>query len=77
MNASPQWRAFLGDPALWLHEVEQGAKSADPDKRSASRLLSEFFHGKTITAQELQGAVYMLNGSLAYRLNWDAVEVVA
>ena len=67
------WQYVLLDLPAWQHEIELAAKSKDATKRQRGQQLADFLGGKTISRQVFLSVLHELNGSLMYKVNWDAM----
>ena len=68
------WQYVLFDLPAWQKEIELAAKSKDATKRRHGQALTNFFAGGKMSRQEFKDALYELNGSLMYKVNWEAMK---
>jgi len=73
-SPDPLWRELLGDFEPWRNELEQAARSTDSNKRRSGQQLYRYLTGEPIDKDKFTAALYELNASLLYKVNWAMLE---
>lgn len=76
-SPDPLWRELLGEFEPWHKELEQAARSLDSTKRKCGQRLYRYFTGEPIDVKQFTAALYELNPSLMYKVNWVMLERIA